>query len=183
MGIFSTIGSLFGPAGTAIGGVADGVAAHSSQKKAIEKANALEMQKFVRLRKAADLGGFHPLEALRSGQSVNAQAAPSLLSTLSASNSFDALENEITGEGAKARRRQEVDDEIQERELERLEIANGILGQTTIRTNRPARLPGTGALGDGTSAEEAQDRPGGVTTTQLSTDLRRDEDKKFSIGS
>lgn len=118
MGIFSTIGSFWGPTGMAIGQVADGVGAYIGQRNQTREQNKLEMDKFARLRKAADKGGFHPLEVLRAGGSVNTQAGPRLLTSLSATNAFDALEDEITGEAARERHRQEVKDEILERELE-----------------------------------------------------------------
>lgn len=121
MGIFSTIGSVIpglGPWGTAIGAAVDGVVAASGQRAQVREQNKLEATKFERLRKAAEKGGFHPLEVLRAGGSVNTQAQPRLLTSLSATNAFDALEDEYTGEAAKERHRQGVRDEILERELE-----------------------------------------------------------------
>jgi len=141
MGLFTTIGSFFGPVGTALGAVGDGIMSHKSKKKETQAQNALEMDKFVRLREASERGGFHPLETLRAGGQVQANAAPRLYTSLSQSNAFDALENEISGEGAKARERQRIDDEIQARELERLEIANAQMTQPTVRSNTPFRPP------------------------------------------
>jgi hypothetical protein len=163
MGLFSTIGSFFGPIGTAVGAVGDALAGHKAKKDQVNDQNALDMQKYVRLRKAAEDGGFHPLEALRSGGSVPAAAAPRLFSTLSASNAFDALEDEITGEAARERRRQEVIDEINERELERAQqsVARGVMTTPTLATNRPPRLPGGAAAGDTRGAMGAE----GLTST------------------
>lgn len=123
MGIFSTLGQLFaGPVGAGIGGVVDGVAGHVADKKRTKDQNRLEMDKFVRLRKAAERGGFHPLSVLQAGGTVDATAAPRLLTSLSSTNAFDALENEISGDAAKERERQRINDEIAARELENLKI-------------------------------------------------------------
>lgn len=143
MGLFSTIGTfLGGPFGAAIGGIADGVVGASEKRKQVKAQNALNMRKYADLRKAAELGGFHPLEVLRAGGDVTQQAAPRIMSTLAMSNSFDALENEISGEGAKQRRRQEVIDEIAERELENMKTATvrGTMTTPSIYSNRPARI-------------------------------------------
>lgn len=121
MGIFSAIGGfLGGPFGAAIGGIGDGIFGASQQRKQVNAQNAMEMNKYVNLRKAAEKGGFHPLAVLNAGGGVNMQAAPRLLTSLSQANAFDALENEISGEGAKARDRQSVRDEIERLERERL---------------------------------------------------------------
>lgn len=143
MGLFSAIGSLFGPVGTALGTAADGIAGNRSEKKRVAAQNQLEMEKFVRLRDAAEAGGFHPLEALRSGAEVNATAAPRLMSSLAMSNAFDTLATEISGEGAAQRKRQAIEDEIRERELENLKIANSMITQPTLNTNRPPKLAAT----------------------------------------
>lgn len=119
-----------------------GILGGRSRRREIERQNQLEMEKFVRLRQAAEAGGFHPLEALRAGAEVQATARPGIMSSIAASGALDVLENELTGEGARQRRRQEVDDEIRERELERLKIetARGIIGQATIGGNAPPRI-------------------------------------------
>jgi hypothetical protein len=103
------------------------------------------MNKYVRLREASERVGFHPLETLRAGGSVDARAAPRLLTSLSAYNAFDLLEDEISGEGAKERRRMEVEDEIRERELERLKqsVVAGVRTTPTLATNRPPRIIST----------------------------------------
>lgn len=134
MGIFSTIGGLFGPMGAAIGGIGDGILGASAKRKQAKRQNAMEMNKYANLRKAAEAGGFHPLAVLQAGGSVNMQAAPRLLTSLSASNAFDALEDEISGEGAKARERQDVRDEIERLEAQRLkyEVAASTRTRPTI---------------------------------------------------
>lgn len=120
-----------------------GILGGKSRQREVARQNELEMQKFVRLRQAAEAGGFHPLEALRSGAEVQATARPGIMSSIAASGAFDTLENELTGEGARQRRRAQVDDEIRERELERLklETARGIIGTATVGGNRPPKLP------------------------------------------
>jgi len=146
MGIFSTIGSFFGPIGSAVGSVGDAFLGHSQAKKEARRANAAEMNKFVRLRDASERAGYHPLETLRAGGSVGQVQAPRLISSLVASNAFDALENEISGEGARQRKRAEVDDEIRERQLENLRISNEqrvarqSINSATVTSNRPPRL-------------------------------------------
>lgn len=129
MGLFSALGTIggliFGGStgakfGNLIGGGLDGLAAGKEKRDAIKKANKSEMDKYVRLREAAERGGYHPLEVLRAGGSVGYTARPSLMSSLASTNAFDALEHEITGEGAKERKRQQVEDEIRERQLEQM---------------------------------------------------------------
>lgn len=170
MGLFSALGGLLGgPVGGAIGGIGDSILGNRSERKRVAAQNQLEMEKFVRLRKAAEDGGFHPLEALRAGGTVDAQAAPRLMSTLAASNSFDALENELTGEGARQRRRQQVDDEIRERELERLKIetARGIIGPDgTLGGNRPPRLNANGVSTDNDDYVQRNENPRGNVKTE-----------------
>lgn len=142
MGLFSVLGGLIGgPFGGAIGGIVDGAASHNSKKKEIGAQNAAEMDKYVRLREAADRGGIHVLEALRAGGEVRQQTAPRLLTTLSANNSFDALEREISGEAAADRKRQRVADEIAERELENMRIATArsVFASPTLHSNMPVR--------------------------------------------
>lgn len=113
-----------------IGGALDFLGKRSQAKRQ----NALEMQKYANLRKAAEAGGFHPLAVLQSGGSVNMQAGPRLLTSLSQSNAFDALEAEYTGEAAKARDRQNVRDEIERLEMERLkhDVAQQHMTRPTI---------------------------------------------------
>lgn len=147
-GIFSVIGTalggLFGGGSgkvisTALGGALGG---SYDSRRAAGKQNALDMQKFVRLRKAAEDGGFHPLEALRSGQSIPAGTGSRLFSSLSNSNAFDVLEDELTGEGAKQRNRESVEDEIRERELDkqRYDVAQQQKNESSITRTSP-RLP------------------------------------------
>lgn len=151
MGIFSAIGGILGgPLGGAIGGIGDGILGHASERSDARRYNRAEMDKFLRLREAAERGGFHPLEALRAGYSVDTQHAPRLLSSLARSNSFDALENELTGQAAKDRRRQQVRDEILERELEimKTEVARRQINNPTVLSNRPARIGVSGNQSD-----------------------------------
>lgn len=140
-------------------GLAKSILGNRSRRKEVAAQNQLEMQKYTRLRSAAEAGGFHPLEVLRAGGEVNATAAPRLMSTLAASNAFDTLAEEVSGEGAAKRKRQEVEDEIRERELEilRQQAAGGVINQSTINTNRPPKLP-TPAVG--MDKAKPQQRPG-----------------------
>lgn len=135
MGIFSAIGGLIGgPFGSAIGGIGDAVVGAAGERKRVKRQNAMEMNKYANLRTAAERGGFHPLAVLQAGGSVNQTAAPRLLTSLSQANAFDALENEISGEAAKARERQNVRDEIERLERERLrhEVAAATRTRPTI---------------------------------------------------
>lgn len=166
MGIFSTIGGLLGgPFGVAIGGLGDAVVGASEQKKQVKRQNALEMQKYANLRTAAEAGGFHPLAVLQSGGSVNMQAAPRLLTSLSATNAFDALENEITGEGAKARERQNVRDEIERLERERLkhEVAAATRTRPTIGEYGTLN---SGNGGDNDEYTQIKENPEGAAKTE-----------------
>lgn len=144
MGIFSTIGGFIGgPFGTAIGNIGDAIFAGSEERKQVKRQNAFEMQKYANLRKAAELGGFHPLAVLNAGGGFNMQAAPRLLTALSASNAFDALEDEISGKAAKDRERQDVRDEIERLERDRLkyEIAASTRTRPTIGTYGKRNVP------------------------------------------
>jgi len=154
--LFSTIGSalggIWGPAGSAIGGAFGGLI---DGNKAAKDKNNIEMNKFVRLREAAEKADIHVLEALRSGHQVGA-TTPRLQSSLSAYNAYDQLTDELTGEGAKARKRADVEDEIRERELQRLKIetANGQITKSTIGSNRPPKLPGSFGMSDFNTTEQ-----------------------------
>lgn len=121
--------------------------------------NRLEMAKYKNLRKAAEAGGFHPLAVLQAGGSVNMQAGPRLLTSLSASNAFDALEDEYTGEAEKQRKRVQVEDEIRELERERLkyEVASSMRTRPTIGTIGTMDEGGTRNGGPGQRPEQ---RPG-----------------------
>lgn len=103
-----------------VAAVAGGLINHASEKSRVREQNRLNMGELLRTRKAAEEAGFHPLEALRAGATVQQSAGPRLMSSLMASGAFDALEDELTGERAKREKRAEVDDEIRELERQRL---------------------------------------------------------------
>jgi len=129
----------------AVAGFGKSVLDHRNAKKQNDAQNRLNSQSLVRLRQSAEDAGFHPLEALRAGASVPHTAGPRLWTSLSKNNVFDTLEDELTGEGAKQRRRQQVEDEIRERELERLEvdIANSQINRPTVGGNGRPILHGS----------------------------------------
>lgn len=132
------------------------------QRSQAKAQNRMEMMKYANLRKAAELGGFHPLAVLQSGGSVNMQAAPRLLTSLSQANAFDALEDEITGEGAKKRERQSVRDEIERLERDRLkhEVA------AATRTRPSIGTMSAGVIG----SENAESRSASVTSLDTKKD-------------
>jgi hypothetical protein len=172
MGLFSAIGgalgSTFGPLGQAVG---SGLGSALDGKILAKDQNKAEANKFVRLRAAAEKGGFHPLEALRAGYEVG-WSSPRLVSGLARANAFDAFEDELTGEAAKQRRREQVDDELRERQLEILkyDVARQQLGEASIRNvpTKGGRLPPARGLvdadaGSPTSADQVEVKPATVT--------------------
>lgn len=179
-GIFSVIGTalggLFGGGSgkiisTALGGA---LGQRSDDRRAAGKQNALDMQKFVRLRKAAEMGGFHPLEALRSGQSIPASTGGRLQSSLSNSNAFDALEDELTGEGARQRKRESVEDEIRERELDkqRYDVAQQQTNQSSITRTRPLLGGGSRVADQAPDAMTASPELADAPTSYLSPEIQ-----------
>lgn len=102
-----------------------------------KSSNAAQMNQFVRLRQAAERAGFHPLEVLRAGGQVGWQS-PRLASSAAMTNAFDMIEDELTGEAAKRAKRQQVEDEIRQRELEILQqqtaAVNSVITRPSIAT-------------------------------------------------
>jgi hypothetical protein len=165
MGIFSVLGSFLGPVGGAVGALADGVVGHNQKKKQVGAQNALEMDKYVRLRDAAERGGFHPLEVLRSGGEVATQASPRLLTSLSSANAFDALEGEFSGKAAAERNRQNVRDELERLEAERLkyDVVQRVFTRPTIGG---LAVPPGGTLG----SDKAESIPAPVSSLDTKPD-------------
>lgn len=130
------------------------------QRSQAKRQNRLEMSKYVNLRKAAEAGGFHPLAVLQAGGSVNMQAGPRLFTSLSQANAFDALEEEISGEGAKNRERQSVRDEIERLERDRLKY------EVAAATRTRPSIGNFGKIG----SENAESRPATVSSLDTKQD-------------
>jgi hypothetical protein len=67
MGFFSSLGSLFGPVGTAVGGAIDYSKARSDEKRARSYNEQMSNTRLQRLVKDAKKAGIHPLYALGAG--------------------------------------------------------------------------------------------------------------------
>lgn len=124
---------------TAAGTLGDQYLSNRADAKTVAYQNNLNIRQFRRLRRAADKGGIHVLEALRSGASVPAQAPPRLMSTLARTDAFDELESVLTGEQAAQDKRVQIEDEIRERELDLLRhrVAGTMTNQASPNHGRP----------------------------------------------
>jgi len=121
MGIFSTIGtalgSAFGPIGSAVGGalggaVDGGISGRAQRDDAKRQRSQLKKDsanKFVDMRAAAEKGGFHPLEALRSTGGAgygNYGYVPSVMSSVMQGATTGAAEGYQTAKENEALKRE-----------------------------------------------------------------------------
>lgn len=123
-GILGTaIGSLFGGgAGKALAGAIGGaLGAKKDKDVAAKKAAALDANHFVRLREAALRGGFNPYDALYAsggGGYGGATGRMPIGTTAAMQNQFDKIEEILSGDYAKRKRREEVEAEILQNNLD-----------------------------------------------------------------
>lgn len=143
-----------------------GLFGSSSAKKARARALEDEKQKFVRLREAAELGGFNPLTALEnSGQTFGSNlpsGAPPLASIDMITNGIKELGNEFTGVNAQQRAREQLEYDLAKLKLDQARhsaaraVAPGLpqMGRQThpgASSNAPLTVkPGGGSLIDPT---------------------------------
>lgn len=156
MGLFSSLGKLAGfipgvgplvGAGlSAVGGAIDGKRERNAQRAQNAENAKYDAQRFIRLRKQATAGGFHPLEALRAGGASGESGPPRLATSFASQNLFDPLIDEVSGERARRENAQTVEDEIRRVERDRLKATT--LG-IQLENQRRARLP-TGLAPNGT---------------------------------
>jgi len=90
----TAIGGMFGGGSGAV--LAKGLGGLLGEKydndKAAKKNANIDANRFVRLRHAAERGGFHPLEALRAGGAAPVVSQPRLMTNTATSNAFDYIE-------------------------------------------------------------------------------------------
>lgn len=141
MGLLSTIGKLAGtflggPVGGLLGGAIGGQADANREKRAASRA---QRNYYVELADAARRGGFHPLEALRSGGGAGygaASMAPRIVSNKALAGLGDSLVSELDGSAERERQRERREHELFMIRSER-ELAGG--AQTVVDRTRRVR--------------------------------------------
>lgn len=150
-------GSIIGSVGSTILG---GLFGRSSAKKARRQAIEDERLKFVRLREAAELGGFNPLTGLQNGglnglSGLPSGGLPPLASAQMMTQALSAASDELTGVNTQKRQQQQLDMDLTKIKIEAakaqlaaaraLPVASGAVGGGAARLGR-ATTPGTGVL-------------------------------------
>lgn len=125
MGIFSTIGSLFGPIGTAVGAVGDGFLSANAEKKQARAQRAQELSdvrlNLTRVRESAEKAGFNPLTALRAGVSGMPNPTPALASGAFVSQALNTASDTYFNQRQQQR---DVERDALEKSLMRQELSN-----------------------------------------------------------
>lgn len=130
--LFGTVvgGLVGGPLGASIGG---GLGGAADERQHAKNSAAYDANRFVRLRQAAEAGGFHPLEALRAGGASPTTAAPRLMSNTASANAFDYFEQQA------AQKRDDLLRAEQDAEKKRNAANNSLRGSLGTRGATEAR--------------------------------------------